>query len=187
MPLDGGFVAPRQSDGARSRFPDRLAPDAEDPAIWTATVTASDMDLVKHLLLLAEEQASLWEAPQRSVFVHTEGSDEFGPWSLEECSAVLIRWLDAGLVGLYRTQHDADMIEDLPLDEARAVLRDATLWRPRPRVRPPALRNRTRREHWCGCLAVRRRNCRLSAVRRCLTYDQTRAEERRPEIAGTQR
>lgn len=89
-----------------------------------------DGDLLSRLRLLIEEEAPLWEVPLGGI---EYGIDvvRHGPWDPADCSAVLLRWLDAGLLGLYRLRvHDGRVSAGQSLDhaEARLVLSAPQTW-----------------------------------------------------------
>ncbi len=88
------------------------------------------LDLVEHLRLLLDEEAPLWEAPLEATIVTVDGSIKDGPWSAELCASVLVRWIQSGLVGLYRYGTGSDSVVDLSRDEALTVAEDVSQWRP---------------------------------------------------------
>lgn len=88
-----------------------------------------DERLVQHLRLLIAEQAHLWELRADSTVVHGDSTEKVGPWSPRLCSLALLRWLDAGFIGLYRDR-PTNEVEDLSVDEAKSALRDVAAWRP---------------------------------------------------------
>ena len=80
--------------------------------------------------MLVFEEAGLWETPWESTVVRTDSAEIHGPWPGEACSWVLLRWFDAGLLGLYRRRPDDEEPQDLPADEARAALAAVEAWAP---------------------------------------------------------
>lgn len=87
-------------------------------------------DLVRQLDMIVDEEGGLWEPLQPSTTVFTDRVEQHGPWSFEACSQVLLRWLEAGFIGLQRIPSPG--AEPLILDahETQALLSDPTVWRP---------------------------------------------------------
>ena len=67
-------------------------------------------DFVKQLRLSVHEEAPLWEVPLGAT-EHGERTVTHGPWDGSACSYALGRWLEHGLMGLYRLRPN-----ELPLD-----------------------------------------------------------------------
>jgi hypothetical protein len=87
-------------------------------------------DFVNDLRLNIEEEGGIWELTWKSSVVLQDRTETRDPWPQEACAWALRRWLDAGLIGLYRLNTSGPSNDDLTTDEARAVLADATSWRP---------------------------------------------------------
>jgi hypothetical protein len=60
------------------------------------------VDFLNQLQLFAFEEAPLSEIPSGSTDLVRSGRIEHRPWLLQDCAAVLVRWFDQGLVGLFR-------------------------------------------------------------------------------------
>jgi hypothetical protein len=80
--------------------------------------------------LLVHEEAGLWEAPWESTVVGRDFTERHGPWPPEACSWVLLRWFEAGLLGLYQCRLGDDEPRDLAADEGRAALIAVEAWAP---------------------------------------------------------
>lgn len=84
-------------------------------------------DFLEQMWLLVAEEAGLYEFPTGSVDVLPDGPREHGPWSWEDCSTALARWLEAGLLALYRRDRDG-LGPDLAIEEGERVLATADEW-----------------------------------------------------------
>ena len=60
------------------------------------------VDFLNQLQLFAFEEAPLSEIPSGSTDLVRSGRIEHRPWLPQDCAAVLVRWFDQGLVGLFR-------------------------------------------------------------------------------------
>lgn len=97
--------------------------------------------LLEQLRLLVIEEGFLYEVPV-GVIDHFDGEAvKHGLWPLLECSQVLLAWLEAGLIGVYRQapttprtpeewQHRLARDDEplLPVGEARSVLQAVDRW-----------------------------------------------------------
>jgi hypothetical protein len=109
-----------------------LAPNLNDEAAKAsqnghyALVSGDQADgrtaVVSHLRLLIDEEASLSEVPARSTIVRSDSVETAGPWDAPTCSTILLRWLRAGLIGLYRADATSEAIERLSEAEAFVAL-----------------------------------------------------------------
>jgi hypothetical protein len=82
-------------------------------------VSAGDVDRSEaDLHSFVEEEGSLFELTLRSV---SDDGTERPPWPVAAASSVLMRWADAGLIGVYRDcpNHEREVLSH---DEARHVL-----------------------------------------------------------------
>ncbi len=84
-------------------------------------------DFLEQMRLLVAEEAGLYEFPMGSVDVLPDGPREHGPWAWEDCSAALARWLEAGLLALYRRDREG-LGPDLAMDGGQRVLTTADEW-----------------------------------------------------------
>lgn len=85
-------------------------------------VAASDYNsFVSVMHLRVHEEAPLWELPLKSATVLPDGATHRGPWAVESCTWVMLRWLESGLVGVYRSKPGSEAI-DLSSEDARAAI-----------------------------------------------------------------
>lgn len=85
-------------------------------------------EFVPQMYLLVHEEAGLWELPIESTVVGKGSLLCHGPWPPESCSALMLRWLDAGLVNVYRSQ-PGKAATDLASEDARRILGSIREWR----------------------------------------------------------
>jgi hypothetical protein len=112
---------------ARSRFlPVVLTTVTPVPTPEISAVDHDDFVLEMHRR--AHEEAPLWEFPLRSTVVDRDSTVHRGPWPVEACSWLLLQWLGAGLIGLYRYRPGWKEPADLTADEARQLLTAITDW-----------------------------------------------------------
>ena len=91
-------------------------------------------DFLAQLRWSALEEAALAEIPL-GVTDHVRGTKiKHGPWLPEDCAEVLMRWLDRGLVEVFRLTSEFKP-EDMNAGEARRVLSRPELWPDDWRVR----------------------------------------------------
>lgn len=92
---------------------------------------ADVQSLVSHLRLLAHEGAPVWEVPVQATIVTERQTTVTGPWDPATCSSVLLVWLEAGLIGLYRyTNAERSATVDAAPDEAYMALSRYEAWEP---------------------------------------------------------
>jgi hypothetical protein len=80
--------------------------------------------------MLVFEEAGVWEAPSQSTAVRSDSTEIHGPWPSEACSRILLRWFDAGWLGVYRRHPSDEEPQNLPPDAARAALVAVEDWAP---------------------------------------------------------
>ncbi|MFN8051872.1 MAG: hypothetical protein U0Q22_10570 [Acidimicrobiales bacterium] len=101
-----------------------------DPVRPVSELTAAERaDFLAQMRLSAFEEAPLWEIAIGSVDLLTDRRVVHGPWRREDCSAVLVNWAAAGLLGVYRPAI-AGQRDDyrLTADEATTLLTDTAAW-----------------------------------------------------------
>lgn len=84
-------------------------------------------DFLEQLRWSALEEAPLWEVPLGCTDLVQGGPVEHGPWLPGDCSDVLVRWLDEGLIGLF-VASPGDSPEDLETSAARSLLSSPAEW-----------------------------------------------------------
>lgn len=83
------------------------------------------LDFANEMYVAVAEEAYLWELPTGSRDIEADGSVTHGPWRPEDCSAALLLWLDAGLLGLLRRWPDE---QPVPTEQAAELLRSPDQW-----------------------------------------------------------
>jgi hypothetical protein len=114
--------APAPGIGVKIGQSGRVPAPSIEPNIYDA--------FVSQMHLLVHEEAGLWEAPWESTVVGRDFTERRGPWPPEACSWVLLRWFEAGLLGLYQCRPGDDELRDLAADEGRAALIAVEAWAP---------------------------------------------------------
>jgi hypothetical protein len=85
--------------------------------------------LLSHLRLLIDEEAALSEAAAESTIVGTDDVERYGPFDPEACSWVLIRWYQAGLIGVRRYIPGSDASDELAEADGYLALERFEKWR----------------------------------------------------------
>jgi hypothetical protein len=78
-------------------------------------------EFVRQLYLVVHEQGALWEPLTASTVVLADRTQTHGPWPPEACSWTFTRWLDAGFIGVFRSNPPEGDTADLSPEEARAA------------------------------------------------------------------
>ena len=80
---------------------------------------------VNEMYVAVAEEAYLWELPTGSCDMEGDGSVQHGPWRPEDCSAALLVWFDAGLLGLLRRWPEEASV---PSEQAAELLWSPDEW-----------------------------------------------------------
>jgi hypothetical protein len=87
------------------------------------------LDFANEMYVAVAEEAYLWELPTGSCDMEDDGPVQHGPWRPEDCSAALLVWFDAGLLGLLRRWPEDEAV---PSEQAAELLRSPDEWVQRP-------------------------------------------------------
>lgn len=87
------------------------------------------LDFANEMYVAVVEEAYLWELPTGSRDIEADGWVQHGPWRPEDCSAALLVWFDAGLLGLL---HRWPEEEPVRTEQAAELLRSPDQWVERP-------------------------------------------------------
>jgi hypothetical protein len=87
------------------------------------------LDFGDEMYVAVVEEAYLWELPTGSRDMEADGLVQHGPWRPEDCSAALLVWFDAGLLGLLRRWPEEEPVPD---EQASELLRSPDQWGQRP-------------------------------------------------------
>jgi hypothetical protein len=85
-------------------------------------------DFLRQMLILAEEEGCLYEAPRGSTNLLADGAVSHGPWRPKDCSAVFAAWFSDGLIGLYRLGVGERNEQDLTAEVASDLLSSPQRW-----------------------------------------------------------
>jgi hypothetical protein len=87
------------------------------------------LDFANEMYVAVAEEAYLWELPTGSRDMEADGWVQHGPWRPEDCSAALLVWFGAGLLGLLRRWPEE---EPVPTEQATELLQSPDKWVQRP-------------------------------------------------------
>lgn len=85
-------------------------------------------DFVSQMHLSVHEEAPLWELPLGATDHTRDGTTHHGPWASSACSWLLVRWLNADLIGVYQLKPDRAVARSLPTSSAREALTAHEAW-----------------------------------------------------------
>ncbi len=121
----------RAADQSRAPRSAPLLPTGQAGRVPAPLIEGDVYDtFVSQMHLLVHEEAGLWETPWESTVVGRDFTERHGPWPPEACSWVLLRWFEAGLLGLYQCRPGDEKPRDLAADDARAALVGVKAWAP---------------------------------------------------------
>jgi hypothetical protein len=87
------------------------------------------LDFANEMYVFVVEEAYLWELPGGVRDLTADGYLQHGPWRPADCSAALLVWFDAGLLGLLRRWPEEEPVLSEPAAE---LLRSPYEWVQRP-------------------------------------------------------
>ena len=85
-------------------------------------------DFVSEMHAAVREEAPLYEIPLGATDLLSTGEVRHGPWRPMDCARILLRWHEAGLLGLYRYTPTRATGADLTTTEAREILSEHEAW-----------------------------------------------------------
>lgn len=132
-------------------------PEPDRPPTPIALMTSEEYrDFVNQMHVLVGEWSPLVTAPGGSVDWLPDGPVVHGPWLREECAALLVEWLDAGLLALQSDWTGGPTSVQLRTVDARALLLAPDTW-DAPEVENVGLRTTDRVAPWQEWFRVLRR------------------------------